>query len=124
MDPAVSIIPPACPVATRLQIRSFAAVSVDRLLPPCSALSAPLVELSQSYPSRFDMCDFRLRVFTCGHYQKTLTRPCDEAKEKREVCQSGNEVSATTGMYCDEEKCDKKAGGFREGPGNHSVSCA
>jgi len=62
------------------------------------------------------MCSFTIRVFSCGHYTKSLRNPCGPAKKKQEVCDSGSEDSKTTGMYCSYDGCDKKAGGRREGP--------
>ncbi|KAL2177917.1 uncharacterized protein P884DRAFT_128913 [Thermothelomyces heterothallicus CBS 202.75] len=64
------------------------------------------------------MCTFTLRVYTCGHYTKSLKKPCKDAKKNKQVCHSGNEDSSTTGMLCYEDGCDKKPGGLREGPGN------
>ena len=64
------------------------------------------------------MCTFTLRVHSCGHYKKSLKMPCDDAKKKKEVCDSGSEDSSTTGMFCYFTDCDGEAGGVREGPGN------
>ncbi|KAK3332878.1 hypothetical protein B0T19DRAFT_112832 [Cercophora scortea] len=63
------------------------------------------------------MCNFFLRVYTCGHYKKTLSNPCEPAKRKQEARESGNEVSVTTGLFCYRDGCDREAGGCREGPG-------
>lgn len=63
------------------------------------------------------MCMFKTRVFTCGHYEKTLKMPCETAKEKKEVCDSGSEDSQTTGVWCYRDGCDKESGLRREGPG-------
>ncbi|KAI3342006.1 hypothetical protein F4824DRAFT_271105 [Ustulina deusta] len=68
------------------------------------------------------MCIFTIRVHTCGHWRKSLKNPCDDAKEKKEVCDSGSEDSKTTGMLCYEDGCDKEPGGRRDGPGKaHSI---
>ncbi|KAI3335908.1 hypothetical protein F4824DRAFT_136429 [Ustulina deusta] len=62
------------------------------------------------------MCIFTIRVHTCGHWKKSLKNPCDDAKEKKKVCDSGSEDSKTTGMLCYEDGCDKEPGGRRDGP--------
>lgn len=65
----------------------------------------------------YKMCNFTIRVFTCGHWKKSLKSPCDDAMKKKEVCDGGNEDSKTTGMLCDESGCDEKPEGRRDGPG-------
>lgn len=57
-------------------------------------------------------------MYSCGHYKKSLRQPCNDAKEKEEVCDSGSKVSSTTGAFCYFTACDGEAGGVREGPGN------
>ncbi len=63
------------------------------------------------------MCKYQTRVHSCGHYEKTLLQPCDDAKKAEKVCSSGSEDSKTTGGLCYISGCDKKPGGRREGPG-------
>src|SRR5438128_1121345 len=72
------------------------------------------------------MYTFKLRVYNYGHYTESLKKPCEDAKEKKEVCDSGNEDLSTTGMFCYEAACDKEPGDVREGPGNHfqALSCS
>jgi hypothetical protein len=64
------------------------------------------------------MCTYKTRVFTCGHYKKTLKTPCQSAKDSKTPCNSGSEDSNTTGSFCYESGCDKEAGGRRDGPGH------
>ncbi|KAK4131104.1 hypothetical protein BT67DRAFT_409634 [Trichocladium antarcticum] len=66
------------------------------------------------------MCTFTLRVYSCGHYKKSLSKPCNDAKEKEEACDSGSDVSSTTGTFCYFTAWDGEAGGAREGPGNRT----
>ncbi|KAF2191721.1 hypothetical protein K469DRAFT_555312 [Zopfia rhizophila CBS 207.26] len=66
------------------------------------------------------MCTFLTRVHSCGHYVKTLSLPCDNAKKSKEVCDSGSEDSKTTGGLCYLFGCDRKPGIRREGPGDHT----
>ncbi|KAL3459611.1 hypothetical protein BJX64DRAFT_200654 [Aspergillus heterothallicus] len=65
------------------------------------------------------MCSFTVRVHNCGHYRKTLKKPCGDAKRDKKLCRSGNtEDASTTGTpHCGIAGCDKKAGLKREGPG-------
>jgi hypothetical protein len=64
-----------------------------------------------------NMCKFQTRVHSCGHYEKTLLQPCEDAKKAEEPCSSGSEDSKTTGGLCYISGCDKKPGLCREGPG-------
>ena len=72
---------------------------------------------SQFITIAYRMCDFTIRVFTCGHWKKSLKSPCNDAKEKKEVCEDGNEDAKTTGMFCYESGCDEQPEGRRDGPG-------
>lgn len=66
------------------------------------------------------MCTFDERVHECGHYKKTLSNPCDDAKKNKEVCSSSSVSSSTTGAMCSFDGCDKKAEPKREGPAGRS----
>ncbi|ORX95373.1 hypothetical protein BCR34DRAFT_199168 [Clohesyomyces aquaticus] len=63
------------------------------------------------------MCTFLTRVHSCGHYTKTLSKPCEDAKKSQKVCSSGSEDSKTTGGLCYLGGCDMKPNVRREGPG-------
>lgn len=63
------------------------------------------------------MCNYTTRVSRCGHYKKSLSSPCNDAKKRKVVCSGGEDTSSTTGGWCLLEGCDKKPNGFREGPG-------
>lgn len=66
------------------------------------------------------MCTFTTRVSRCGHYTKSLSTPCSDAKKKKEVCDGGSEVSSTTGGWCFLGGCDKEPNMMRDGPGSQS----
>lgn len=65
------------------------------------------------------MCQYRVRVHNCGHYDKTLKTACAPAKRTKKVCTPGSlEDASTSGLaWCGIHGCDKKPGLRREGPG-------
>ncbi|CAI6342320.1 unnamed protein product [Periconia digitata] len=64
------------------------------------------------------MCSYSDRVSSCGHYRRTCTAPCSTAKRNKQVCTSGNTISAsTTGSLCYLYGCDQQPNLKREGPG-------
>ncbi|KAI1451568.1 hypothetical protein F4805DRAFT_85793 [Annulohypoxylon moriforme] len=62
------------------------------------------------------MCYYFIRVYNCGHYKKTLTSPCKDAKKNQVPCPGGNQSASTAAAWCPWPGCDKKAGICREGP--------
>lgn len=72
------------------------------------------------------MCVFDERVHNCGHYHKTLTIPCKEAKNKKVVCTTEIKIRAvSTGKKgCDLDGCDQTLSPMREGPSKYiHLSC-
>lgn len=63
------------------------------------------------------MCTFNIRVHTCGHYEKALYTPCNDAIKTEQPCSPGTEYNSTTAVWCALNGCDGEAGGKREGPG-------
>ncbi|KAL4802704.1 hypothetical protein BDV18DRAFT_59988 [Aspergillus unguis] len=63
------------------------------------------------------MCNFDIIVYLCGHYDKSLDQPCDEAKRRRTLCSAAykEDPSATQGC-CGISGCDKILSARREGP--------
>lgn len=65
------------------------------------------------------MCLFYERTHNCGHYEKSLSEPCEAAKVRKTVCAKENKtIGSTSGLIgCGIPGCDKKASPNREGPG-------
>ncbi|RAH76995.1 hypothetical protein BO86DRAFT_324304 [Aspergillus japonicus CBS 114.51] len=65
------------------------------------------------------MCNFQVRVHKCGHYDKNLTNPCEDAKRRKSVCKSGVTEVASLSLrrWCGTAGCDENPGLKREGPG-------
>ena len=65
------------------------------------------------------MCEYQVRVYNCGHYDKMLRLVCGPAKRTKTVCMPGNfEDASTSGLaWCGIQGCDKKPDLRREGLG-------